>query len=137
MPRRRPISLCDSPSSRIRASTSFSVTRTLVRVPDGRSAGFDRSEHRLVELVLDLLPADGEVGCAALAGGADRGETAVEAPELELEALGVEGCGRRLAAARADRELGHQCAQLVVVFGNGGGRVVRVGTQVLGGAPQD
>jgi hypothetical protein len=66
-----------------------------------------RALDRRVELGLDGLAADGDLGGATLARRAQVRDAAIEAPQLELEALGVERRRRwRARWSRAPRARG-------------------------------
>src|SRR5262245_44300902 len=104
----RAIDSIDLPASSRCSSHSRSMTRTLVRVSDGRSA---QPVADLVEHLLALRRERVDALAAARAGGRD---PAVEAVEVELERLELELGRRRVELAGPDHELGDEAGERLV-----------------------
>ena len=88
----------------------------------------------MADVVEDLLALGGEVVHALVALGARGGDAAVEAVEVELEALELELGRRGLELAGADDELGDQAGERLVARRQLARRGAQAAAQVLGGA---
>src|SRR3954447_7964509 len=105
------------------------MTRTLVRVADGTA----RLLQAVADRVEDVLALCGEGADLSLAGArAGGGDLAVEAVEVELEGLELQGRRRRVKLARAQDDLRDELGELGRV-GEDGRRAGEAAAEALGG----
>src|SRR3954451_10185031 len=83
-----------------------------------RRRRLERRVDRGVETGLDRRAVGDELGHVALSPGLRLSDRAVQSGEVELELLDRERLLGRVAAGGADRELGHERRQVVVLFGD-------------------